>query len=217
MKTLYFEGAGWSDADISKATDMQNCRVRTAFTNNEGKKIYLEISAMEVTKSSSPLVKHLKYAAWVTDCFYITGSNNDGNKNSIFTRNEIRFEYNKENVLRFVNWTLGCNFNDVVTLPDLAGYRVFKDESGYKYNYGDEFVYNDELTKRAEKIHKYFYELEKSEGKRYPNFSLWVDEKNSELLHLLRHYNGYNKHWTIQNIKNWQDTITEEILGKYAC
>lgn len=29
-KTLYFEGAGWSGADSSKAT-IGNCRIRTAF------------------------------------------------------------------------------------------------------------------------------------------------------------------------------------------
>lgn len=28
-KTIKFEGAGWSEADTSKATDMTNCRVRT--------------------------------------------------------------------------------------------------------------------------------------------------------------------------------------------
>jgi len=204
MKTLFFEGAGWSDADISKATNMLNCRVRTAFTNDKGQKIYLELSAHEVTKNSSPLVKNLKYAGWVTDCFYITGDHDDCNKNRIKNRNNLTFEYNKENVLHFVN-SLGCSFDEVVTLPDLAGYRVFKDGNGY--NYGDEFIYNAELTARAEEIKAHFYALEKADGKQYPNFSLWVDQENPELLHLLRHFNGYNKHWIIHNTENWQETV----------
>jgi len=37
MRTLYFEGAGWDKADVSIAT-IGNCRCRTAFKNDEGKK-----------------------------------------------------------------------------------------------------------------------------------------------------------------------------------
>lgn len=43
MKTLYFEGAGWSDTDSS--TNVGNCRIRTAFTNDDGRQIYLEMSS----------------------------------------------------------------------------------------------------------------------------------------------------------------------------
>lgn len=35
-KTLYFEGAGWSGADSSKAT-IGNCRIRTAFHLDPGR------------------------------------------------------------------------------------------------------------------------------------------------------------------------------------
>ena len=41
-KLIKFEGAGWEEADTSKATDMKNCRVRTTFINDHGQKIYLE-------------------------------------------------------------------------------------------------------------------------------------------------------------------------------
>ncbi len=41
-KTLYFEGAGW---DGCKAEyNGVNCRIRTAFHNNDGRMIYLELS-----------------------------------------------------------------------------------------------------------------------------------------------------------------------------
>lgn len=52
MKTLYFEGAGWSGADISKAT-IGNCRIRTAFHLDDGRAVYLEINGSERTKYSS--------------------------------------------------------------------------------------------------------------------------------------------------------------------
>lgn len=45
-KTLYFEGAG-----CVPCNDVENCRIRTAFTNKEGKKIYIEfLSGYKHTK-----------------------------------------------------------------------------------------------------------------------------------------------------------------------
>ena len=35
-KVLYFEGAG-----CVPCNDVENCRIRTAFTNNEGEKVYI--------------------------------------------------------------------------------------------------------------------------------------------------------------------------------
>ena len=54
-KMLFFEGAGWSGADISKAT-IGNCRIRTAFHIDNGQAIYLEIIGSERSKYSSPKV-----------------------------------------------------------------------------------------------------------------------------------------------------------------
>lgn len=208
MKTLYFEGAGYVPRG-----EVENCRIRTAFHNDKGEAIYLEILGVEVTKHSAPSLKKYNYAGIVDFCHYILGDD-DANKHSIKEARDKTFEYTKANILRFIN-SLGCSFDQVVILPDLAGYRVFKDGGGY--NFGDEFQYNAELTARAEEIRTHFYNLEKSEGKEFPNFSLWVDENNPELLHLLRHFSGYNRHWTITNCENWKDTITETKLGKYGC
>ncbi len=213
-KTLYFEGAGWADADISKATDVGNCRIRTAFHNDKGEAIYLEMTSCEVTKRSAESLRKYTFAGFVDSCHYILGDD-DENKHSIHRRNEKTFEYTKANILKFVN-SLGCSFEEIVVLPDLAGYRVFKDGEGY--NFGDEFMYNEELTARAEEIEKHFYQLEKSEGRKYPNFSLWVDSEDKGLLHLLRHFPGHNKHWIIRSdVENWQETMQESILGRYAC
>ena len=55
MKVLYFEGAGWSGADISKAT-IGNCRIRTAFHLDDGRAVYLEIIGNERGKYSPPVL-----------------------------------------------------------------------------------------------------------------------------------------------------------------
>ena len=198
-KTLYFEGAG-----CVPCGEVENCRIRTAFRDADGRAIYLEITSIEVTKYTSKMYKHFRNVGFIDACFYI-----DDEYEPI--ERGYAFEYTKANILQVVN-SLGCSFDEVVILPNLAGYRVFRDDG---YNFGDEFVFDAERTARAEKIKDYFYAIEKAEGKKYPNLSLWVDDEDPGLLHLLRHFNGYNKHWIIENIENWQETI-REVRGKGA-
>jgi len=135
-KTLYFEGAGWEG---TQRNDVENCRIRTAFTNDKGKKIYLELGGIEVTKHTKSLYKFDTCAGFVDSCHYITDGEDDENENAIYHRNREVFEYTKQNILNFVNKKLNCSFDNIVVLGDLAGYRVFKDDSKTeKYNYGDE-------------------------------------------------------------------------------
>ena len=208
MKTLFFEGAG-----CVPCGEVANCRIRTAFTNDEGKQIYLEMSGVEVTKNSVSSIKNYKNAGFVDHCHYITGDQDDENKCLI--QHQRVFEYTNANILGIVN-ALGCSFDQIIVLPDLAGYRVFREGKGQKYNFGDEFQFDLELTKKRESIYKHYYELEKTEGKKYPNFSLWVDQDDMNKLHLLRHFNGYNKHWLI-NIESEGWIAEEAPLGRYAC
>lgn len=79
-----------------------------------------------------------------------------------------------------------------------------------RYNYADEFTPDWEVIKRAKKIHEYFYQLEKSEGKKFPNFSLYNDEGDKTKLYLIRYYNGYNKKWLIDaSSDSWLKTMIE--------
>lgn len=243
-KTLYFEGAGWSGADISKAT-VGNCRIRTAFHLDDGRAVYLEINGTERTKYSPLEVYRWQYTGFVTDCFYITDDepNDDCNKHSIRLTDRKRiFEYTEAAILKFVN-NLGASFEAVKVVPDLGGYRVFPGSHSCNgsdgYYYGDEFHFDPEMTARRELVHKWVYDLELTElredrksgagkfchspsGSDFPNFSLWVDEFDAGLLHLLRHFTGRNKHWTIRTdvgdtLDDWLGTMTEAVLGRYAC
>ena len=59
-------------------------------------------------------------------------------------------------------------------------------------------------------------------GTDYPNFSLWVDREDPGLLHLLRRFSGYNKHWTIRTdagdtLVDWMATAKDAPLGRYGC
>jgi hypothetical protein len=221
-KTLYFEGAGWSGADISQRT-IGNCRIRTGFTNNEGRKIYLEITGYEKSANDKKIDRYSEYQVgeaigFVDYCFYIdTESKDPCNECRIKDiEHNAKFAYTKEGITEFINKNLKCSFETIEVLPDLGGYRVHGDNKTYSMM--EDYNHNSELIKTREEVYNHFYGLEKSEGKQYPNFSLWVDDKDIHLLHLLRHFNGYNKHWSIHtDIENWKETITETKLGKYAC
>ena len=79
-KTLYFEGAGWSGADSSKAT-IGNCRIRTAFHLDPEKKhprcscgephdgaaaVYLEIICGTIGKETGSSASSLPTTAGLT-------------------------------------------------------------------------------------------------------------------------------------------------------
>lgn len=253
MKTLYFEGAGWSDADISKAT-IGNCRIRTAFHLDDDKAVYLELNGTERTKRSSPELYCWQYTGFVDECHYITDDvpNNDCNKHSLMRRFLTlgrvtrTFPYTEQGVLDIVN-SLGASFDAIKVLPDLGGYRVFPGKHSCDgpngYYYGDEFHYDPEMIARREAIYSKIYETEKEElqrdwdkhrgeyGSKFahapgqvasPNFSLWVDEFDPGLLHLLRYFIGCNKHWTIRTdvgdtLDGWMSTAKETPLGEYGC
>jgi len=215
MKTLLFEGAGWSKADTSEAT-IGNCRCRTAFTNNKDEKIYLEISVGTQMKKK----EIERYWLHIDFCFYITDDPkiddcNESRYHHDWMHTKENYEYSVEDITKWINKNLNCSFDNIEVLPDLSGYRVHGENRSY--NMMENYVYNKELIEVRELIYNVYYDLEKSEGKEFPNFSLWADEENVMILHLLRHYNGYNKHWTItiNNDLSWDAEETK--LGKYAC
>lgn len=118
MKTLIFEGAGWEGADTSKATDVGNCRIRTRLRNNSGRVIYLEMGCchFENPKVTPEWAKGFNYGAYIDSVFY-TDSSWDNNRN--YSRDlqplaNTYFEYNKENILKFVNEKLNCSFDDMI-------------------------------------------------------------------------------------------------------
>lgn len=228
-KTLYFEGAGM---EKTYRGELSNCRIRTAFTNNNGEKIYLEILGYEKTEDDArkynryPEYKIGDGIGFIDFCHYITDDQkiDDCNNSRLKFERKINIRYSHEGILKFVNENCNCSFDSIEILESLAGYRVFRNttketnNTHKAYNYGDEFNYSKELETTRKEVYKYFYDLEKAEGKKYPNFSLWVDEEDKRILHLLRHFNGYNKHWAVKtNVIDWKNDIEENFLGRYGC
>lgn len=185
-KTLYFEDAG-----CVPCNDVENCRIRTAFTNIEGKKIYIEfLSGYKHTRQKNgKIVSEPGYLS-CDACFYITDDPeiDDCNKSrlSCERNQEIeKVEYTKENIIAFVNKYCNANFDEIVVLDDLAGYRVHRDSGKYntpeRYNFGDVFNYDANLTKRRiEKVEEMKKEFCVLFNQKYDNTSYYIE--NGELV-----------------------------------
>lgn len=189
-KVLYFEGAG-----CVPCNDVENCRIRTAFTNKEGKKVYIEFisgykhTLIEYGKYGKKLknTKTISESGYLScdSCHYITDDPeiDDCNKSRLGCARNQRIEkvkYTKENILNFVNKYCNADFDEIIVLDDLAGFRVFADgkyDTFAAYNYGDEFIYDKELTeKRIEKVKEMKKYFSKLFNKEYDNTSYYINK-----------------------------------------
>lgn len=188
-KVLYFEGAG-----CVPCNDVENCRIRTAFTNKDGKMIYIELlSGCKITKVEyGKNGRKLKNPKYITEggyiscdsCHYITDDPeiDDCNYSRLSCERNSNIErkkYTKENILTFVNEHCNADFDEIVVLDDLAGYRVFangKRNTPEMYNFGDMFQYDEELTcKRREKVEQMKKEFCKLFNQKYDNTSYYIE------------------------------------------
>lgn len=189
-KTLYFEGAG-----CVPCNDVENCRIRTAFTNRDGKKIYIEfISGYKHTKIEyGKSGRKLKHPKTISEdgylscdfCYYITEDPkiDDCNYSRLDCERNQKMEkvkYTKENILAFVNENCNADFEEIVILDNLAGFRVHADgerNTPEAYNYGDVFNYDADLTyRRRAKVEEMKKEFCTLFNRKYDNTSYWIDK-----------------------------------------
>ena len=211
-KILYFEGAG-----CVPCNDVENCRIRTAFTNRDGKKIYIEfISGYKHTKieygKNGRKLKHPKMISedgylYCDFCHYITedATIDDCNQSRLACeRNQEikKVKYTKENILDFVNEHCNADFDEIVILDDLAGFRVHSGKGKYntpkRYNYGDMFNYDAELTRRRrEKVEEMKKEFCVLFNQKYDNTSYWIDDNGNLIVRINTYEEALKKaNWT---------------------
>jgi len=177
-KTLYFEGAG-----CVPCNDVENCRIRTAFTNRDSKNIYLEMrAAIAPNKKSRGEYRYI----FCSDCHYITDNPeiDDCNESCLKCERYGTYEkYTKENILAFVNKNCNADFDEIVVLDNLAGYRVFSNgkKKGWgtseMYNFGDCFAYDEDLTKRRiAKVAELSAHFKETFHQKYDNTSYYVED-----------------------------------------
>lgn len=146
MKRLFFEGAG-----CVPRGDVENCRIRTAFINDDGDTVYLELSGFETNKYTQKMFSQFENVAFVDHCYI----HSDGDSIRRYDLGKVKFEYCKEEILNFVNGYLHCSFEKIIITDEFDGYRVHKDRGGY--NLMDDFSYN---PVRAEKARQAFNKID---------------------------------------------------------
>ena len=141
-KVLFFEGAGCVELGGGRIS-----RIRTAFTNDEGKKIYLEIMGIDVTEKSPQMYKKFKTVGFIDFCHYADPIVLDGWKEYENVKEVMRgtsIEYSKAEILKFVNENLNCSFDDIKILDTFDGYRVHK--GNREYNFIEDYTYKPEIA-----------------------------------------------------------------------
>ena len=169
IKVLFFEGAGCVERG-----EVENCRIRTAFVNDEGKGIYLELMGFDVTAKSPDKHKVYKTAGFVDFCHYTEQKKENGWLNYVPIKEVERgenFEYSKQGILNFVNEKLNCSFTEIKVLDSFDGYRVHKDGGGY--NFIEEFEYKPEIAAaRRAKYNEVDMQIRKQLCEKYSKISL---------------------------------------------
>lgn len=162
VKVLYFEGAG-----CVPRGDVENCRIRTSFLNDEGKQFYLELSSFDVTKHTAKRYKGFTNVTVIDYCYEVDA---EGEKLRIDTERK-EFEYTKANILEYVNKQLGCSFTEIKILDIFDGYHVHKDGGGY--NLIEDYTYNESRSNAArEAFNKVDMEIREKLHEKYSKISL---------------------------------------------
>lgn len=124
-KKLIFEGAGWDCADNN---DVGNCRIRTTFLNRKGEIIYLEMGGHASSKYSIDNDKLYNLSCHISHLHKIKDGKTHNTK-KYYKYSRITMEYTKENILKFVNTNLDCDFDSIiVNNKDWNGFSITGEE-----------------------------------------------------------------------------------------
>lgn len=161
-KVLFFEGAGCAERG-----DVENCRIRTAFTNDNGDRFYLELSGFEVHKWTPDYLKHFQNVGHIDYCYQL-GKEGEKLRADI---ERLNFEYSKAGILAFVNQQIGCSFDEIKITDTFYGYRVHREKGGY--NFMEDFNFDEERAAAARSAYKRIdMRIREQLGERYSKISL---------------------------------------------
>lgn len=155
MKTLVFEGMG---NPHTVPNEIDNCRIRTCFLDNDQKPVFLELEGWGANKSGTRLKieyheKKRVNAGFVGSAFYISEDQpgqdlpvirnvitSSGYKfsNRIDHSNWVTFRYTEDGIKKFINEIFKIQFDAVKVVNE--GYRVINYDHKKQctsYNLGD--------------------------------------------------------------------------------
>lgn len=171
-KVLLFEGAGMDVYE--EGSDVGNHRIRTAFINGNGDKIYLELGGnLQNCKTS----KRFGWYTHIDHCFNISVST-DENISSIKLNDTFFKGYSKEDLTNYINENFNCKFDTIEVLDWMEGYRVHGNRN--EYNLMDNHEINKKRTIARNKAYaKIDKEIREKLGEKYSPISLYCMDEES--------------------------------------
>lgn len=136
---LYFERAGMDfyNEEQKENSDIGNHRIRTAFKNNEGKTFFVDLGNTykrdKKGKQNGEMGISFDFIIDIEKLKEQEEKTGLGHKFSIdFDREELKqLNYNKQDLIQWINKNLNCNFDDIEVLNNFYDYRVFGDNGTY--------------------------------------------------------------------------------------
>ena len=169
---LLFEGAGM---DIyEEGSDVGNYRIRTAFIDGNGNKIYLELGGnLQNCKTS----KRFGWYTHIDYCFNLSVST-DENISRIKLKNTFFKGYSKKDLTNYINENFNCKFDTIEVLDWMEGYRVHGNYN--EYNLMNNHKLNKKRTiARNEAYSKIDKEIREKLGAKYSKINLHSMDDNS--------------------------------------
>ncbi|HBH4055627.1 TPA: hypothetical protein KSL57_001774 [Clostridioides difficile] len=165
-KILLFEGAGMNIYE--EGSDVGNYRIRTAFIDDNGDKIYLELGG------NLQNCKTAKRFGWYTHISVST----DENVSRIKLNNTFFKGYSKMDLTNYINENLNCNFDTIEVLDWMEGYRVHGNRN--KYNLMDDHKLNRKRTIARNKAYTQIdNEIREKLGEKYSKIDLYSMDEDS--------------------------------------
>lgn len=173
---LYFEGAGMDfyGQEQTNFSDVGNFRIRTAFRNLDGIEYYIELGRGTRYNEKGKLIS--EWTLRIDHLFKIEDRHKEELAAGAYEIKkdwqEIKkLNYTKEDITKWINENLNCNFDTMEVLHNFYGYRVHADNGGY--NLMENIDLNHErAAKRKETYHNIDMEYRKLLNEKYSKIGL---------------------------------------------
>lgn len=115
MKTIFFEVVG-AENNL-KQTDIKNDKLRSEFINNDNQKIYIDLSRCP-RWGINEFKRHSIIFEWALSVNTVYNMTIDKPIKISNQQTRNKYDYNKCDILKFINEQLNCSFTDLQLLNE---------------------------------------------------------------------------------------------------
>lgn len=129
LNILYFEAVGM-DYEKNESSDICNYRIRTSFKNSDGEQYYIELGNTARHNEKGKVI--FEWALRIDHLFKVADRMNESYEMRTDFKEIRKLNYTKENIKKWINENLNCNFDGIQILNEYYGYHVHGDKGTYR-------------------------------------------------------------------------------------